>query len=332
MATTTIEAPAAAGRDRTRRWSSSRLSEGQFAGLMTLPVIVVLLAVAAYPTAYSLWMSFHRIDLIFGTTDAIGFGNYVQALTSPDVWHSTVITLYYTVLVTVFSMLIAIGGALLLNEIFPGRSFLMALVILPWAVSLYATAIVWKYIYSPEWGLLNAVLLRLGFVDSPVLVLSERGAVPAMAVAHAWQIAPLGMYFVLATLQVIPEDLYKAAKVDRLGTWGRFRHVVLPYIKTPLAIVTVLTTVEAARAFDIIFFMTNGGPGDASTTLTWDIYRQSFVNRDLGYGSAIGWLLVLITMVITTVYFVLLFRNRAAKPRASTAGLESGDGVPAEGG
>ena len=206
-------------------------------------------------------------------------------------------------------MAISVGGALLLNETFKGRGFVMALVILPWAVSLYATAIVWKYIYSPDWGMFNAILLRIGLVQEPVNFLSERGAVPAMAVAHAWQIAPLGMYFVLATLQIIPQDLYKAAKVDRLGAFGRFRHVVLPYIKTPLAIVTVLVTVEAARAFDIIFFMTNGGPGDASTTLTWDVYRRSFVNRDLGSGSAVGWLLVILTFIITTIYFLLLFRN-----------------------
>jgi multiple sugar transport system permease protein len=291
------------------RWSSSRLSEGQFASLLTLPVIVVMLAIVAYPTAYSLWMSVHHIDQIFGTTEAIGFDNYRQALTSPEFWHSTRITIIYTALVTVFAVLIAIGGALLLNETFRGRGFLMALVILPWAVSLYATAVVWKYIYSPEWGLFNAILLRIGVVDEPILFLSEQAAVPAMAVAHAWQIAPLGIYFVLATLQVIPEDLFKAAKVDRLGPFGRFRHVILPYIKIPLSIVTVLVTVEAARAFDIIFFMTNGGPGDASTTLTWDIYRQSFVIRDLGYGAAIGWLLVILTTAITTVYFLLLFTN-----------------------
>lgn len=304
-----------------RRWSTSRLGDGQFATLLTLPVIVVLGLVVAYPTLYSLWMSFQRIDLIFGTTDAVGFANYRQALTSPEVWHSVRVTLLYTALVTIFAVAIAVGGALLLNERFRGRGFLMALVILPWAVSLYATAVVWKYIYSPEWGLLNAVLQqRLGLSDGPILFLSERGAVPALAVAHAWQIAPLGMYFVLATLQVIPEDLYKAAKVDRLGAFGRFRHVVLPYIKTPLSIVMVLITVEAARVFDIIFFMTNGGPGDASTTLTWDIYRQSFVNRNLGYGAAVAWILVVLTTIITTVYFLLLFRNREKRPDKAAVG------------
>lgn len=291
------------------RWSSSRLSEGQFAGLLALPVILILLLIIGYPTIYSLWMSLQDIDLIFNKTFFVGLGNYQEALSSPLFWHATTITVYYTALVTIFAMAISVGGALLLNETFKGRGFVMALVILPWAVSLYATAIVWKYIYSPDWGLFNALLLRFNIVDSPVNFLSERGAVPAMAVAHAWQIAPLGMYFVLATLQIIPQDLYKAAKVDRLNAFGRFRHVVLPYIKTPLAIVTVLVTVEAARAFDIIFFMTNGGPGDASTTLTWDIYRRSFVNRDLGSGAAVGWLLVILTFIVTTVYFILLFGN-----------------------
>lgn len=310
MARATATAPAAATPAPATRWSSSRLSEGQFASLLTIPVIVVLLLIVGYPTLYSLWMSLQDIDQIFRTTEPVGLANYQRALTSPEFWHSTTITLYYTVLVTVFSVAIAVGGALLLNETFKGRGFVMALVILPWAVSLYATAVVWKYIYSPEWGLINAILLRLGIAQEPVLFLSERGAVPAMAVAHAWQIAPLGIYFVLAALQVIPEDLYKAARVDRLGAVGRFRHVVLPYIKLPLSIVTVLVTVEAARAFDIIFFMTNGGPGDASTTLTWDIYRQSFVNRELGFGSAIGWLLVILTTLITTGYFMLLFTNR----------------------
>lgn len=312
---TTAEIGASRGEaGASRRWSSSRFSDGQFAGLLTLPLIIVLLAVVGYPTAYSLWISFHDIDLVFGSTEAVGFQNYREALRSPEVWHAVQITIYYTALVTLFAVAIAVAGALLLNESFRGRGVVMTIVILPWAVSLYATAVVWKYLYSQEWGLFDALLLKFGLIDSPFLFLSATWAVPAMALAHAWQIAPLGMYFVLATLQVIPEDLYKSAKVDRVRPLGRFRHVILPYIKAPLLIVMVLVTVEAARVFDIIFFMTNGGPGDASTTLTWDVYRQTFVNRDLGYGSAIAWLLVILTTFITTIYFLLLFYRRRERP------------------
>ena len=320
MAVTTADrAPTRVEPAERRGWSSSRLSDGQFATLLTLPVILVLLAIVAYPTAYSLWISFHRIDLVFKRTQYLGLANYRQALTSPEVWHAVGVTVYYTALVTALSLLIAVGGALLLNERFKGRAFVMTVVILPWAVSLYATAVVWRNMYSQEWGLFNAVLLKLGIVDQPVLFLSAKGAVPFMALAHAWQIAPLGLYFILATLQVIPEDLYKVAKVDRLGAAGRFRHVVFPYIKTPLLIVMVLVTVEAARVFDIVFFMTNGGPGDASTTLTWDVYRQTFVNRNLGYGAAVAWLLVVLTTIITTAYFLLLFWRRREREAGALA-------------
>jgi len=301
-------------------WSSSRLSDGQFAALLTLPVIIALLAIVGYPSAYSLWMSVHRIDLIFKRTQYVGLDNYKEALTSPAVGHALQITLYYTALVSIFAVVIAVGGALVLNEKFRGRGFLLAIVILPWAVSLYATAIVWKYLYSAEWGMFNAVLLKLNIIDSPINFLSERLAVPAVAVAHAWQIAPLGMYFVLATLQVIPEDLYKAAKVDRLGAVDRFRYVVFPYIKAPLLIVMVLVTVEAARAFDVIFFMTGGGPGDVSTTLTWEVYRVFYKNLQYGQGAALGWLLVLLTTIITTAYFLLLFWRRRQRPDAEIDG------------
>lgn len=319
MATTAEMAPPQIESATGRGWSSSRLSDGQFATLLTVPVIVALLAIVGYPTAYSLWTSLHRIDLIFKRNEYVGLANYQEALTSPALGHALVVTLYYTALVTGFALVIAVGGALVLNEKFRGRGFVMALVILPWAVSLYATAIVWKYLYSAEWGMFNAVLQGLSLVDRPVNFLSESLAVPAVAVAHAWQIAPLGMYFVLATLQVIPEDLYKAAKVDRLGLFGRFRHVIFPYIKAPLLIVMVLVTVEAARAFDLIFFMTGGGPGDVSTTLTWEVYRVFYKNNQYGQGAALGWLLVLLTTAITTVYFLLLFWRRRERPAAAAA-------------
>jgi ABC-type sugar transport system permease subunit len=317
MATTAELAQPQAERAARRGWSSSRLSDGQFATLLTVPVIVALLAIVGYPTAYSFWTSLHRIDLIFKRNEFVGLQNYQEALTSPALGHALIVTLYYTALVTIFALVIAVGGALVLNEKFRGRGFVMAIVILPWAVSLYATAIIWKYLYSAEWGMFNAILLKLNLVGQPVNFLSETLAVPAVAVAHAWQIAPLGMYFVLATLQVIPEDLYKAAKVDRLGTLGRFRYVVFPYIKAPLLIVMVLVTVEAARAFDVIFFMTGGGPGDVSTTLPWEVYRVFYKNNQYGQGAALGWLLVVLTTVITTIYFLLLFWRR--RERTGTA-------------
>lgn len=291
---------------RRALFNSSRMSEARFAYLLTLPLLVVLVTVIIYPTLYSIWISFHEVDLIFDKWRPVGLGNYATALSNPDIYHSIFITVKYTLQVTLFSLIISVGAALLLNEKFKGRSLVTTIVILPWAVSTYATAVVWRFMYSPDWGLFDAVLLRLGIIDKPIVFLNQNTALTAVALAHTWQIAPLGIYFVLASLQVVPEDLYKAAKVDRLATLGRFRHVTFPYIRGPVLIILVLVTVEAARIFDVIFFMTGGGPGNASTTLTWEIYRQTFVNLNLGYGSAVSWLLVLLTIVITTIYFLLL--------------------------
>ena len=316
MAAVPASGPARPG--SRRRWSSSRLSEGQFSFLLVLPLILVLLAIVAYPIGYSIWMSLHEYDVIFKRIDYVGLQNYRDAFNDDEVWHAFRVTMYYTIVCTVFSLVVAVGGALLLNEKFRGRPFLMTVVILPWAVSLYATAIVWKYLYSPEWGFFNAIMLKFNLRDKPFNFLAEDWAVLSVALAHAWQISPLGIYFILATLQMIPEDQYKMAKVDRLGPFGRFRHVVLPYIKAPLLIVMVLITVEAARVFDTIFFLTNGGPGDASTTLTWVAYRETFQKRAYGYGSSVGWILVAISTVITMVYFMLLFYRR--KGRKDEAG------------
>ena len=137
MTTSALQSPIRSEGAHRGGWSSSRLSDGQFAALLTFPVIIALLAIVGYPSAYSLWMSVHRIDLIFKRTQYVGLDNYREALTSPAVGHAFQVTVYYTALVTIFAVVIAVGGALVLNEKFRGRGFLLALVILPWAVSLY---------------------------------------------------------------------------------------------------------------------------------------------------------------------------------------------------
>jgi multiple sugar transport system permease protein len=284
------------------------MREGTFAYLLIVPVLLVLTAIIIYPTLYSIYISFNDVDIITDTWDFIGLKNYADAFRSTDVLHSILVTMQYTIWVTLFATLLAIGGALLLNETFKGKPLLSALVILPWSVSTYAAAVVFRFMYNPQQGLFNSILIHLGVIsiDNPIQFLDERLVLISIAIAHAWQFAPLGMYFMLATLQVIPQDLYKAAKTDRLNIWGRFQHVIWPYLKTPVLIYLVLVTAEAAKVFDIIYFMSGGGPGTASLDLVYNIYKETFVNRNLGYGAAISYILVAIIMVITTIYFLLI--------------------------
>jgi ABC-type sugar transport system permease subunit len=288
------------------------LSDAQFAYRMILPLFAALLALYIFPIAYSFWLSLNRINLTIPGWRFVGIQQYVDALTDPAVQHSVQVTISYTLAVTFFTLLISLGGALLLNERFRGRELLTAVIVLPWGLSTYMAAVIWRHMVSQEYGLLNGILYSLHLIHSYVAFISPSTALYVVAIAHSWQMAPLGIFFFLAALSVIPTDLYRIARLDGLGVIGRFRYVTLPYIRTAVLIVMVIVSVEAARAFDVIYFLTQGGPGDATTTLTWHIYQTTFVAFNIGYGAAISYLLVIWIFVVTTLYFLLLYRRRAS--------------------
>jgi multiple sugar transport system permease protein len=293
-----------------RRWSSSRLTEAQFAYLFVLPLAVVLLALIVYPVAGTLWQSLRDVNPSIGRDRFVGIDQYVRAFKDPAVIHALTTTVIYSVLVTVITSVISFGSAFLLNSAFVGRRVLTIIIVLPFALSTYATAVIWRFLYSPDFGFLNAALERIPGLDTPVSFLTPKWALLSVAVAHSWQLAPIGTYFILASLQVIPQDLYKTARADGLRTIGRFRHVTFPYIRYAILITLCIVTVEAARAFDIIYFLTGGGPGDSTRVLSYEIYAHSFMGFNFGYGAAISYILLFVISLITVLYFVLLYARR----------------------
>lgn len=293
---------------RLRLPSSSRMSEAKFAYLFLVPLVIALFVLLAFPFFYSLWVSLHRVLLGRGAWQFLGLQQYARAFSDPIFWHSLRLTLLYTVITTALSFVIALGGALILNETFRGKRVVMVLVILPWAFSAYAAAVIWRYIYLREIGLINALIGAVGL--EPMTILTPAFAIPAVAIAHAWQMAPFGVYFLLATLQVIPPELYRVARVDRLGVVQRFRHVTLPYLKYPMLAIAILIVLAAARTLDVIYFITNGGPGNASFAMTFLVYNTTFKAYDFGYGAALSQLLMAIIFVPMVAYFILLLRQR----------------------
>src|SRR5262249_30910645 len=158
------EMPVAAKTTRRIGFNSSRMSEATFAYVLIVPVVLILIAIMIYPTVYSFWMSLHYIDVGSGIWEWVGLDNYAYAFGNADLRSSILRTIQYTVYVTALSTALAIGGALLLNERFKGRKFLAALVILPWSVSTYAAAAVFRYMYNPQFGFFDSVLMNLGIV------------------------------------------------------------------------------------------------------------------------------------------------------------------------
>ena len=296
-------------RGRLSSLGSSRMSEGRFAYLLVLPVVICLMAIMLYPTLYSIWISVFSIDIATDTWQFVGADNYTQALSSTDVQGAIGTTIRYTIYVTCFSAIVAVLGALLLNERFRGRRVLAVLVILPWSLSTYAAGVIFRFLYLPQ-GFLNSALQDIHVLQRPIEFISDNLVLVSIAVAQAWQVSPLGILFIYATLQVVPEDLFRLGRTDGLGAFGRFRNVIWPYIRLPIAIYLVLVTAEAAKVFDIIYFMSGGGPGTASLDLVYEIYKETFENYNLGYGAAISYILVAIILVISTAYFLLILRRR----------------------
>ncbi len=289
---------------RSRR-KIKELTNLQFALVLTLPVLVFLIIVIIYPLIYALWASFHKIIFFGGyRTQFVGLQNYADAIKSPDFWHSLKVSLRFTVESVVLTLLIGLGVALTLARAFPGKRLIRSLVILPWAVSRYGAGIMFKYLWRGYTSLPSALSFLLGF-NTRIDLFGEKTVIEALAIGNAWNLAPLVAFFLLASMETIPERLYDMAEVDNLGPFGRFYYVTLPYLRYTLFVFTAITAVLSLKVFDYIFTQTGGGPGVASATLTYQIYKESFLHLNLGYGAAMSFYLLLLILTVTfTLYFV----------------------------
>jgi len=287
------------------------LSNLQFAVLLTLPVVVFLMVVIAYPLGYSLWISFREVTF-FGGFQAtfVGAKNYIGVLQSPTFWNSVIISLRFTVESVILTLLIGLGIALVLAEPFRGKGLVRTLVILAWAVSRYGVAIMWRYFWRGRTGFLTALSYLLGF-NTSVDLLGKNTVLEVLAIGNAWNMAPLVAFFLLASMETVPSRLYDLAKIDRFGAFKRFFYVTLPYLRYTLFVFAAITTVLSLRTFDYIFVQTQGGPAMRSATLTYEIYKESFINFSWGYGAAMSFYLLALIIGITMLLFVVWGRRES---------------------
>jgi ABC-type sugar transport system permease subunit len=271
------------------------------AALLVFPVVAVLLVVAAYPILYSFWVSLHDIVLTRPLRRPfVGVDNYLRILDDERFWLAVTRTTVYTVATVAATTLLAVLVALLLNERFPGQRLLSALLLVPWATPSVVNGLMWKWIYDPTYGLLNALLLQLGLIERYRAWLGDPD-LTLMLIANAaiWKQMPLAALLLIVTMKAIPDDLYRAAKVDGANVVQRFVHVTLPALRPGLMLVLVYETMISIRHFDLFLIMTQGGPGDASFTLSWLIYVETFRSLRFGTGAAMSYLLAMATFLLS---------------------------------
>jgi len=282
-----------------------------FAYLLNAPALLAIFVLAGYPIVYSAWVSLHKFNLkrpnVFRF---IGLDNYSEILKSPEVWSALWITVQFTVMVVALVAILGVLVALLLNQSFPGRGVLRTLILLPWAIPPVVNGLMWQWIYDSKIGALNGLLTTIGAIREYRGWLSEPlSALLALVSADVWNTLPLAVILLLAALQRIPVELYEAARMDGAGRLQTFRYVTFPWIAQVLLVVLILQTLAAIRAFDIIYVLTGGGPGTATTTLTWQTYLTTFDSLDFGRGNAYAYTVSLITFGFALVYFRILYRR-----------------------
>jgi len=284
-------------------------SPSAFAYLLNAPAILLLLALVAYPILDAFWLSLHRYNLRRPDVyDFVWLQNYVDVLTSDLFPGSLGVTLLFTFWSTVGVLVLALGAALVANEKTPEQPVLRTLLLLPWAMPGVVTALMWKWIFHPQAGALNGLLFSLGLIPAyRSWLMAPDTSYLSIVTANVWNTMPFSVLVLLAALQTIPGELYDAAKVDGADIFGRFRYVTLPWLVHPILIVLIVQALGGIRIFEIIYLLTGGGPGNASTTLGFAAYMTSFVSTDVGRGNAWAYTIALLTFAIAVVYMRLLY-------------------------
>ena len=274
-----------------------------------LPSLIVLAVFMFYPLIRAAILSFTNYS-VFGVTRYVGLSNYITLFHNSQFWGDLVNTVYYAGVTTPVSVALALALALLLNRRgLPARGVLRAAIFLPAVVSLAVAAIPFRLMFTPSIGLITYWLGAVG-VHSTDWLDSTTLAMPAVIIVGIWKNVGFYMVIYIAGLQTIPKEFYEAARIDGASTWRRFRNITWPLLSNTTMFVTIIALIASFQAFDQIFVMTQGGPAFSTETLVMLIYRQGFQQFQLGYASAIGYVLVLIILLFSL--FQMRYFNRRA--------------------
>lgn len=268
-----------------------------------VPAMVVYCAIVVAPTLYSLYLSLFKWNGL-GEKTFVGLNNYVNLFTKDQVFRIALKNnLIWIVLTIAFTMTIALLLAVALNRKFRGRVVYRAIFYFPYMLSWVVIGIVWRWIYNPNIGFLDELLRLLHLEDLSIVWLSEpKIALYCVFIAALWQGIGQPMLYFLAGLQGVPKELYEAAEVDGANKASLFFHITIPQLKETFIIVFATLTIASMKVYDVVYVMTNGGPVNSTQTLASYMYAQTFSYTNLGIGSAIASIMMLVMMVIIVPY------------------------------
>jgi multiple sugar transport system permease protein len=278
--------------------------------LFLSPGIILFLVFTVASVIYAFYLSFHAWNILEPAKPYVGLANYERLFDDRRFRQAVVNTIYYTVTTVPLSIILGLLIALLLNQQIRARGLFRTLFYIPVITPLVIAAIIWKWVYQGDFGLLNYYLLKLHIIDQPLLWLSDKQlAMPASIGMWVWKTVGFVMVVYLAGLQAIPQDYYDAAKVDGAGSWRRLRDITIPLLSSTTFFLIIIQFLGSFQAFTQIFVLTSGGPVGRTTTIVYYIYTHAFKNFDMGYASAMAFALFAMMFGFTLVQMRFFYRE-----------------------
>lgn len=299
MATTVDNTPPAPAKQRMTGRERREAIEGY---LFISPWVFGFLIFTAGPMLASLVLSFTKWGLI-DTPTFVGFDNYVKMVNDPLVWHSLMVTLRYTILTVPLRLVIALAVAIILVRPIPGVYVYRGIFYLPNVLGGVVTALLWMWVFNPDYGIMNYILSWFG-IQGPKWLADPTWALPAIVIMSAWNVG-VGVILFIAGLQAIPTHLYEAADLDGAGGFAKLFNITLPMLSPTILFFLISSIIGSFQVFDIVFVASSGDGGPVRSTLVYLLYfyQNGFSYFRMGYASALVWLLMLIILVLTLVVF-----------------------------
>jgi ABC-type sugar transport system permease subunit len=271
----------------------------RFPALWLLPALLPVALMTLYPVAHALWTSLHSVTLLFPDQPFVWFDNYERVVTSNYFRDALSNSLVFTLLAAPSVVIIGTLIALFLQRRFFGSQVVRSIVLLPWVLPGAISAVLWIWVFHPSFGVINGMLRDLHLIDGSIpWLISPRLALVSVAVAHIWTQIPFAVVLIMAALSAINSETLEAAAIDCRSALKRFRYIVFPEIKAMIVVLVVYNALTAFTTYDLVYAMTGGGPGTATTLLSFQIWRESFSMYDFGAGSAVAFIVVAISALL----------------------------------
>lgn len=280
--------------------------------LLLLPTVIVLFLLTIYPTIYSFTLSLNEWNMSNRNAvwEFVGLGNYAKILQDARFWNAAQVTGTYMFGTIATQLVLGLGIALLLQRQVLAAGLVRTALLLPMMTTPVVVGLIWRFMFNPTQGVVNYLLGLLG-IPGPNWLGSLQTGLLSVMIADIWEWTPFMVLILLAALQTLPQEPYEAAAIDGASAWQAFLHITIPLLRPTIVVAVLLRAIDSFKTFDLVYVMTNGGPGTSTETLSFYTYKWGFKFFQMGYASALSFVMLIMVIIFANILILATARKRA---------------------